>query len=52
MLMREKEDHSKRLKAEGKETPGREDPEDSLAGEGEPAPKDAPEEPADDSPSG
>ena len=52
LLMREKEDLSKRLKAEGKETPAQEKPEGSLAGEGEPAPKEAAEECADDSPSG
>ena len=52
LLMREKEDLSKRLKAEGKETPAEENPEGSLPGEGEPAPKEAAEECADDSPSG
>ena len=51
LLMREKEDLSKRLKAEGKETPAEENAEPSLPAGGEPAQKEAAEECEDDSPS-
>ena len=50
--MREQEDLSKKRKAEGKETPDPEKPEETQAGKGEADPQPVAEESPEDSPSG